>query len=148
MVAMLIDHIAQHASRLLLVTFTAEAAATPRDLFPHEQTEFVAQVEDRARLLEMSESDKVCAEVLYQPHLFAHEIVCHRRSHAGVILVTLRAANQQPLTIEFEWSAFDELERTQAETFDNSCRAMNALQSHGAAIQRRRLWRPQGRPID
>ena len=48
MIAMLIDQVAQHAPRLFFVNLAAETAATPRNLFPNKQTQFVAQLEDRA----------------------------------------------------------------------------------------------------
>src|SRR5690349_24865352 len=71
MIAMLIDEIAQHAARLFLVAFAAEAAATPRNLLPHEQAQLVAHFEHRARLLVMAEPDEVSAEIFDQPHLLA-----------------------------------------------------------------------------
>src|SRR6185369_13382775 len=114
---MLIDHVAQHAARLFLVAVAAEAAATPRNLFPNEQAQLVAQIENRARLLKMAKTDEVCAEVFDQLHLFAHEILGHGRAEAGVIFMTLRAANQQSLAVEFEWSVLDELKRAHAKLF-------------------------------
>ena len=68
---MLIDHIAQHAMRLLLPNVVADAAAAPWDLFPNHDAEFVAEIEDDARLLIMREPDEVRAHVLDHLHLFA-----------------------------------------------------------------------------
>src|SRR6185295_14800837 len=114
---MLIDQVAQHAARLFLVALATEPATTPRNLFPYEQPELVAQIENRARLLKVSETDEVCAEIFDQLHLFAHELFGHRRGDAGVIFMTLGAANQQSLTVEFEWPVFDELKRTNPKPF-------------------------------
>jgi len=58
MIAVLIDHVAQHAARLLLVSVAAEAAAAP-GISPTPGFQLVAQVEQQARLLVMGQAMKL-----------------------------------------------------------------------------------------
>src|SRR6185503_1305357 len=97
----------------------------------------------------MTETDEVGAKRFYQSHFLAHLIARHGSSDAGVIFVTLGAANQQALAVEFEWSVFDELKRAQPETLVNHLRwPVNAIQRHNAAVQRWLLRRPQRGLVD
>src|SRR5215212_4752413 len=133
MIAMLVDQVAQHTPRLLLVTLAAQSAATPGNLFPHQQTQLIAHIEDHARLLVMPETNEVCAHVFYQTHLASHEILSHCGCETGMIFVTLRAANQQALAVQFEWTTLYEFKRAQAETLGDLRRAVNTLQRHHTA---------------
>src|SRR5689334_5471024 len=117
MIAMLVDEIAQHPPRLFLVALAAEPTATPRDLFPREQTQFVAHVERDPRLLMMTKPDEVCAEVFDQPHFLANEITGHRGGQTGMIFMTRRAPNQEPLTIQLERTILHKLKGANPETF-------------------------------
>ena len=47
----------------------ADAAAAPRNLFPDEDAESVAEIEHAARLLVVGEADEVCAHLLDELHL-------------------------------------------------------------------------------
>ena len=69
MIRVLVDHVAQHASSLLLIALTAKSAAAPGDLFPRQQTQFVTHIEYDARLLMMAQANEVGPKILNQPHL-------------------------------------------------------------------------------
>jgi hypothetical protein len=51
MVAMLVDHVAQHAAGLFFVLFSTQAAAAPGGLFPDQQAQLIAEIEHKPRLL-------------------------------------------------------------------------------------------------
>src|SRR4051812_26196766 len=112
---MLVDQRAEHVLRLLAVPFAAEAAAAPGYLFPNEQAKLVAQFEDAARLLVVAETDEVHAHRLHQAHFLLHQFLRHRRAKAGVVLMPMRAAQEQALAVQLEGSVLDELERAQPE---------------------------------
>ena len=101
-VAVLVDHVAEHAPRLLLVALATHAAAAPRDLFPNQQAQLIALIEHDARLLVMRETDEIRAHLLDHRHLFADKVLRHRGRQAGVILVAVCASEQQPLTVQLE----------------------------------------------
>src|SRR6185436_17374643 len=97
----------------------------------------------------MTETDEVRAKRFYQSHFLAHLISRHGSCDAGVIFVTLGAANQQALAVEFEWSVFYELKRAQAKTLVNHLRwPVNTIQRHNAAVERWLLRRPQRGPVN
>ncbi len=56
MIKVLVNHRSQHVAALPLVTRTAQAAATPRNLLPYEQAQFIAQLQYLRRLLVVAEA--------------------------------------------------------------------------------------------
>ena len=145
MITVLVDHVAQHAARLILVSVAAEAPAGPGDLFPYQHSQLVAQVEHLARLLVVGQADEVGAHVLDEPHFFADEVFGHGGAQARVVFVPRGAAQEQLFAIQMEDAVFGELEIAQAEALFDAVLAVSALQSNGAGVQIGRLGRPQRR---
>ena len=44
---MLVDHVLQHVTALLLVTLATQTTAAPRDFFPHEQPELITHLQHK-----------------------------------------------------------------------------------------------------
>lgn len=137
MVVVLVDHIAQHASGLLLVSLSSQPAAAPRYFLPDQQAQLVTGFEHGARLLIVSESDEVRPHLLDQLHLLASELFGHRRAEQGVVLVAMRAFNQEPFAIELEGPVRDELEVAQPKALGDAHLAVHAGQRNFTSVQRR-----------
>ena len=65
----------------------------------------------------MTESDEVRAHILDLLECLADDIIRHRGGHTRMILMILRAAQQQPLTVQLEWPVHDPLKEAHAEVF-------------------------------
>ena len=88
----LIDHRAQHLLRLRSIVRTAQPAATPRTFFPHQDAQFVAQLEHASRLLVVPKPNEIHAHPLHQPHLFLDQRRGHRRRIPRMIFVPMGSA--------------------------------------------------------
>ena len=107
---MLVDHVSEHVLRILLKSFAPDAGATPGNFFPNHETKLIAQIKYQPVLLVVRETDEVCAHLTDELHLFAHQIVTHGGSHARVIRMTLRAAQEHPFAVQLERTMLDKLE--------------------------------------
>jgi len=76
-VVMLADHVGQHPPRLSLVLPAAESATTPGDLFPYQDAQAIAEMQDDPGLLVVGEPDIVHAHGLHEDHLLPHLILGH-----------------------------------------------------------------------
>src|SRR5262252_8456285 len=137
MIVVLVDHVSQHAFRLPLVALPSQSAAAPWDLLPDQQTQLVAAIEHGARLLIMAQPDEVCSHLFDQRHLFANEILGHRRAEQSVILVALRAPDEESLAIELERAVLEEFEVPKAKPLDHLHLSLRSGQSDFASVQSR-----------
>ena len=142
-VVVLVDHVRQHALRILLKGLAADPRATPRNLFPHHQAKFVAQFEHQPVLLVVGEPDKIRAHIADHPHLFTHLVVAHCCGHAGVVGMPLRAPEQHPLAIQFEGPCSTNSVLADAEALVEAGLAGRGGQGYPAAIELWRLRRPE-----
>ncbi len=108
-VEVLVDHVGEHERASVLPFFVAHAGAAPRRLLPHQQAEFVAEIQHQPRLLIVAEADEVRAHRLHQFHLGANQLVGLRGGKAGMVHVALRAPQQQALAIQLEGPVVHEL---------------------------------------
>lgn len=102
MVAMLADESLEHVAALLLVTVAADAAAAPWDLLPDEQSELIAELENKRCLLVVAEAHEVRAHFLDGHKGLADDLVGHGGGDSGVVLVVMRASEQETFAIELE----------------------------------------------
>src|SRR5580704_7715114 len=115
MVVVLGDHVAEHAARHLLEDVVADPSATPGDLFPDEDSEPVAVIENAARLLIVGETDEVRAHFLDEVHLLIDEVVGHGGCVACMVFVAMSSAEEESLAVELEGAVLDPLGVTYAE---------------------------------
>ena len=92
MIVMLVNQMREHVAALLLVSIAADAAATPRNFLPHQQAEFVAELQHQRRLLVMTKPNKIRTHVFDFLKRLAHDRIGHRSSNARVIFVILCSA--------------------------------------------------------
>ena len=145
MVAMLVDHVAQHAPRLLAILLAAHAAAAPGNLFPHHDAELVAACSSASREpLIVPQADEIAAHLLDHPHLLADQVFGHGRRQPGVVLVPLRAAQEQPLTVELERAVLRETRNNAGRSALHLLLAVRALH-HAQRYSLRLRRRPQRR---
>ena len=135
MVVMLVDHVAQHAMSLLLPRIVADSTSAPEYLFPNHNAELVAEIENDSRLLIVRQPNEVRANVFDHLHFFSDQVFGHGGPNAGVILVSLRSANEQALAIQLERAMRDELELANAEAFTDCDLAFRSGQSYFAAVK-------------
>ncbi len=143
MVVMLVDHVGQHRFSVLLEGLATDAGAAPRHLLPHHQAKLVAEVEDEAILLVVAEADEVCAHLLDELHLLAHNIVAHRSGESRVISVAVSAPKKHALSVELERAMLHELGGTDAEALLESGLTGGGGERDAAAVEVGRLWRPE-----
>ena len=91
---MLLDEGLQHIAALLLVTVATDAATTPRNLFPHQETQLVAQLQHQWSLLVMTQTYEIRAHILDGDEGLANDLIWHGRSHAGVVFMVVRALEE------------------------------------------------------
>ncbi len=121
MVVVLADHIAERAAAHLFEDLAAYSGAAPLDLFPDEDSEAVAEVEDAARLLVVREADEVDASILDELHLLVDQVVGHGGGISSVVFVAVGSAEQQALAVEFEGAVLDPLGVSQSRTSRVRC---------------------------
>src|SRR5262249_3002207 len=114
-IAVLVDHIAQHAPCLLAIIGAADAATAPWDLLPHDEAEFVAQLEREAGALIMAEADEVAAHLFHELEFLADQVVGESGGESRVVLVALRAFEKQLLAVEAEEAVRRKFEGAEAE---------------------------------
>src|SRR5690242_7633675 len=115
MVIVLRDHGSELIARHVFEGVVADAAAAPGNFLPDENTEAVAVVEHAARLLIVRKPDEVDTHLLHQLHLLIDEIVGHGGGVASMVLMAVRAAQEQTLAIELEGAVFNKLGVADAE---------------------------------
>ena len=147
-VVMLIDHVGKHGFRVLLQCLVADAGAAPWRLFPNHQAQLVAQVEHQPILLVVREPDEVCAHLADHPHLFAHQVVAHRGSHACVVRVTMRSAQQYTLAVQLKRPVLEEFDLAYAKALVQMRLSGGTGERNPAAIEARGFRRPELRRWD
>jgi hypothetical protein len=58
----------------------------------------------------MRQTNEVCAHVTNELQLFAHQIVTHGSSHAGMIRMTLSSAQEYPFAVQLERTVLNKIE--------------------------------------
>ena len=91
-VAVLADHIGEHAACLFAVLLAAQSATAPRNLFPHQKPQLVAEAEDDFRLLVVAQADEVGAHCLDLLHFGNHHLFGEGGTYPGVVFVAMGAA--------------------------------------------------------
>ena len=114
-VAVLGDLLAEEPLRVGHPGRPAHAAAVPREFVPDQEPEAVGGLVDDRVLRVVTEADEVGAHPLDLLHVAAVDRVGDGRGEAGVVLVPVRAAEQQPLAVEEEGAAGLEREPAEAE---------------------------------
>ena len=94
MVVVLVNHVTQHLAALLFVNFTAQPTSTPRDFFPCENPQLVAQLQHQRCLLVMAEPHEVHAHILHRLQCLPHDPVRHGGSDSRVVFMVMRATQQ------------------------------------------------------
>ena len=127
----------------MLKCLAPHARATPRSLFPNHQAKLIAQVQHQPVLLVVAETDKVCAHLADQLHLFAHLVVAHCGGHSRMVGMALRAAQQHPFAIQHEGTVFDKLNLAYAKTLVEMGLPRGTGQCDSAAIEMWKFRRPK-----
>ena len=94
MIEMLIDHVFQHSTSLLLVDLSPNAATAPRNLLPNQNAQSITCVEHNPRLLIMSQADEVDAHLFHHFHFGNDCFFGHGRGNASMIFVTVRPTQE------------------------------------------------------
>src|SRR5215216_1750298 len=115
MIIMLFDHILQHSFCLLLINLSAQPAAAPGNFFPDEDAETIAEIENDARLLVMTQANKIHSHFLHHYHFCSHLIFCHSGRYTRMIFMTLGAADQQSFSIQQERALLYKFDMAEAE---------------------------------
>src|SRR3954471_7080168 len=114
---MLLDHMSEHAVRLLLVCCSSQSSATPRYLFPDHDTKTITEVEHNARLLIVAKPDKIHTHFFHHYHFLPDKIFRHCSGHTRMVFMALRAADQQSLTIKKKRTMVNESELPESNFF-------------------------------
>src|ERR1700716_4102800 len=96
----------------------------------------------------MAPPNKVRAHFFDERQFAPDQIFGHGRAQTCMVLVTLRAAQQQSLAVEFERSLFYKFKRAQAKPFARLVFTVRAFERNYTAIERRTVNGPDARFIN
>ena len=142
MIVMLVNEVAQHVPALLPVPFAPQTAPAPGNFLPDQQAQLVAQIQHQRCLLVVSQPHEIRPHVLDLAERLAHDLVRHGRRDAGMVLVIVGAAQEQPFPVELERAVLDPLDGTHAKPFGDRVLAVTRFEGQRAAVKRGRLGGP------
>src|ERR1035437_5694765 len=96
-IVMLVDHVREHIPDIALERLVPHPGSAPRNLFPNQQAELIAQIEHQPILLVMRQPDEVGAHLADHLHFLAYQVVAHCGSHPCMIGMAMCAAQKHAL---------------------------------------------------